>query len=897
MGTGLRITGAMWLGAALLAVFAVLMISHVLPQETATLLSIVVRTVTVLACVAGMAYRAKRANGTLRRARLLIAGALACGFVGGLMAVMQTVTHDTTYGHLGDLIYFLFLPLTLIALLTYPVSNDDIWVARSRTLLDGAMAATALWFVIYGLVLAPAQVGAGMPLSEKLVVLAYPAADCIVIGMICAVLWRVDRIARRELIITGLGLCLLALQNVMYSAQVAVGTYRTDSWVTVVAEAGLLMILLAVASKHGLSDAAPDQSDWWAESNAIDRILPTLPFFPVIMAVGTAAILGIQHEKLDIAEYMIGMVVLVLLLLQQWVANRDRTALARKNKEREEFFRSLVTGSSDLITLQDPNGEILYASPAMARTIGVPEQQIRETGLGDYVHSDDRKGVADAIKEVLKEPDGVVSVLSRLRVEGEGWRWMQTVMHNLTQDPNVGGIVCNTRDVHDEHLLRSRLSYEAYHDALTGLGNLAHARSIFSEHVYGPDNSPATVVLADLDGFKELNDTFGHAFGDSLLVAIGRRLRTCVSDEDAVARIGGDEFVLIFDSIEESEESVSGVLEALRRPLLVDGTTVTVEASIGVARSIDARSPEDLLRNADLAMYAAKNAGRNQIVWYQDWMFESTARRLRIQEGLRRALDESLFKLNYQPIVKLPGGELVGAEALLRWIDPEDGFIPPDVFIPIAEGSGIIADIDSWVLNESCRQIAEWNKSGIHVPWVSINVSRRQVTGGLQDLVAATLRRHGVPAHQLCIEVTESAAVTDADAATEVLLALRAMGVTIALDDFGTGQSSLSQLARLPIDKVKIDKSFVMTSSTDPEALRFLTSIVGVCRTLDLPIVAEGIEDAEAVANLAQMQCQYGQGYFFSRPAPAPDFADFVRAAIPAPRSASPQLAAAPIAS
>jgi EAL domain-containing protein (putative c-di-GMP-specific phosphodiesterase class I) len=250
-------------------------------------------------------------------------------------------------------------------------------------------------------------------------------------------------------------------------------------------------------------------------------------------------------------------------------------------------------------------------------------------------------------------------------------------------------------------------------------------------------------------------------------------------------------------------------------------------------------------------------------------------------------LESSLFDVNYQPIVALPDGEIVGVEALIRWNDPELGVVSPEEFIPIAEGTGIIAQIDRWVINTVCQQIGTWQRSGLNVPQVSVNVSRRQLSGGLAELVEGTIAEHGIAPSSLCIEVTESAVIFDTDEAMSALGRLRELGVVIALDDFGTGQSSLSQLARLPIDKVKIDKSFVLNSSNESAALRFLRSIVGVCQTLEIPIIAEGIEDKQTADNLAAMGAQYGQGYYFSRPLSAQAFSEFISGSIPAPRDAA----------
>lgn len=434
----------------------------------------------------------------------------------------------------------------------------------------------------------------------------------------------------------------------------------------------------------------------------------------------------------------------------------------------------------------------------------------------------------------------------------------------------MGGVIVNSRDIHERHLLEQQLSYAAYHDALTGLGNLARARALL-ENCYGSvPPRPATVVLIDLDGFKAVNDTFGHAQGDLLLIEVAARLRACVRDSDEVTRIGGDEFVLV---LQGTDTAVAGrVLDTLREPLVVAGTLLPVGASLGIATIADALSPDELLRNADLAMYTSKAAGRNRITLYRPRMHEAAAHRMQVHRGLRRALEQDHLSLHYQPIVRLPGGEVVGAEALLRWQDPDDGPMSPDVFIPVAEESGIIAEVDGWVLERACRDIRAWRDAGLAVPRVSINVSRRLMTLELPRLVEQALGRHGLTGECLCIEVTETAVVPDVEVASAALQRVRELGVTVSLDDFGRGQSSLSQLARLPVDSVKNDRSFTRTAVTDSGARRLLTSIVRVCQSLSLPVVAEGIETAELADLLAGVGCDYGQGWHFGRAEPAAHF-------------------------
>lgn len=334
-------------------------------------------------------------------------------------------------------------------------------------------------------------------------------------------------------------------------------------------------------------------------------------------------------------------------------------------------------------------------------------------------------------------------------------------------------------------------------------------------------------------------------------------------------RIGGDEFLVVLGPGADAEAVAERVVHALRRPLAAGDRLLTTGGSVGLADTQHHPSPEEWMRNADLAMYAAKGTGRNRWVRYAPQLHENARTTMALQAGLHRAFAEDRFTLQYQPVVSLVGGAVVAFEALLRWTDPELGSIGPDVFIPVAERCGLMPRIDTWVLDRACVDLAAWEAAGLAALPVSVNVSRAELTAALADRVSSALQRHGVPARFLRVEVTESAVVLDPAAALTALSALRRLGVQVLLDDFGTGQSSLSQLARLPVDTVKIDKSFVLASSDDPGAARLLDSILGVCHALELPVVAEGIETAQIAGRLAASGCQYGQGWHHGRPGTA----------------------------
>jgi diguanylate cyclase (GGDEF)-like protein/PAS domain S-box-containing protein len=904
------------------AIFSVFMVFPILPSESAELLSYLGRTATAFVGAIALGYRARSASGSLRRSRGILGAVLFAAACGGIVSSLSLVARGEAVAipSLADAFYLGLVPIVIYALLSYPTASEFSG-SKLRALLDGLITAASIGTMFYLFTLSSLVTNDQLPLLTQLTLLAYPAACILIVGVAVSMMLRVARSARRELAITCLGLAILSFEEVAFVVLQSAGTYQPNSWVAVVAEVGLVLIVAGALSKGAdqSSVSIDDTTVIASESRMLERrfdtetagedsdnawlrFAPLLPSLMVTLVIISSLLAVITGHTFSLIELFFCLLLLALLAIQQFVANRDRNVLSTRLKTRGELFQSLVTGSSDLITLHDRSGAIRYASPAVLRALGISRAEIPTIDIFEQIHADDQENLQAELNRLMAQPGGVVEIVLRLKTlatpgvrlivptrtdptpEAQ-WRWMQVLAHNMIADDSVRGIVCNTRDIHDQQVLRQRLSFDAYHDTLTGLGNLALARELLGEHCYGQDRQPVSILMTDLDGFKTVNDTFGHAFGDELLIAVARRLRTCVADEDAVVRIGGDEFVLVFDSDHSADEAAQEILAQLRRPFLVHGTSISVDASVGIARSVDATSPEELLRNADLAMYSAKESGGGTTCWYDPTMFETAASRLQIQEGIKRALEESLFEVNYQPIVSLPNGEIVGAEALIRWNDPELGFVSPEDFIPIAEGTGIIAQIDRWVINSVCEQIGTWQTAGVKAPQISVNVSRRQLSGGLAGLVEGAISRHSIAPSSLCIEVTESAVIFDTDEATTALERLRELGVAIALDDFGTGQSSLSQLARLPIDKVKIDKSFVLHSSSETSALRFLRSIVGVCQTLDIPIIAEGIEDEQAAQNLATMGAQFGQGYFFSRPLSAEGFTKMISESIPAQRT------------
>jgi diguanylate cyclase (GGDEF)-like protein len=448
--------------------------------------------------------------------------------------------------------------------------------------------------------------------------------------------------------------------------------------------------------------------------------------------------------------------------------------------------------------------------------------------------------------------------------------------------PGEPGCILTGRDVSERKKLERELRHQAFHDSLTGLANralfedrLAHALAALRRRDGG-----LAVLFIDLDDFKTVNDSLGHSSGDDLLRTVGERLRASLRDADTAARLGGDEFGVLLegaDTVEDATEVAKRLLAALEPPFDLDGRQLNVPASIGIALAGRTRATmEELMRNADLAMYEAKRRGGAQWRVFEESMHTVALGRLELGTELQRAVDEAQFELHFQPIVTLDTADVIGAEALIRWRHPERGLLAPKQFLPLAEQSGLIVPMGRWALADACRTLAEWQETypQTHPMYLSVNVSMRQLRepGIVQD-VRVALAEAGIEPRQLVLEITESFLADETEPVLRCLQRLRAMGVRLAVDDFGTGYSALSYLQRFPIDILKIDRSFVEHARPGSPSLNLVRSIVQLGQSLHLEIVAEGVEEADQAEELLAMGVKSGQGFYYAKPLEAERFA------------------------
>jgi diguanylate cyclase (GGDEF)-like protein/PAS domain S-box-containing protein len=529
----------------------------------------------------------------------------------------------------------------------------------------------------------------------------------------------------------------------------------------------------------------------------------------------------------------------------------------------ERWFRALIEHSKDGVSVIGTDSTVVYDSPSVQREFGLPERLGGPGVVG--IHPDDVEWLRAQIAGLGA---GQSTVVEHRLVTPDGEKWVQSQITDLLDVPDVAGVVVNFRDISERRELEDRLVHQAFHDALTGLPNRVLFASRIDHAVGAQVRDPgavSAVLFIDLDDFKVVNDVLGHVIGDEVLVEAARRISSCTRPGDTCARLGGDEFgVLLERTGDDAYDVGTRLLECLQAGIETSEGTVSLNASIGLAFSRVGDAADDVIRNADLAMYQAKGRGKGCLEAFEDGMREAVLERLALKVDLRRALEAGEFVPYYQPVVSLTSGRLVGAEALVRWQHPERGVLPPAAFIGLAEESGLIVDIGLAVLRQACADAADWPAD----VGVNVNLSPRQLQheGLVRDVVEVLLETR-LPASRLTLEITETVLMADPAAAARVLGALKELGVSLALDDFGTGYSSLSYLNRFPVDTLKVDKSFVDVLGEGPgNDKALLQAILGLGRTLELTVVAEGIERPEQRASLQALGCGLGQGYLFAHP-------------------------------
>ena len=578
----------------------------------------------------------------------------------------------------------------------------------------------------------------------------------------------------------------------------------------------------------------------------------------------------------SIAALLLGVAALVGLGLRL-ASQRRRAELAEQKRavERrsEQRVRALVEHSSDVVTVVGRDLRVRWQAASVQRLLGYKPGSLADTPVDLIVHPDDQPLFMAFLR--ARSSAGSPATLRARMLHADGhWRYVETIAENRFDDPAVEGLVLNMRDVSERKEFEDALRHQAFHDSLTGLAN----RALFEDrlnHALVGNSRPRrklAVLFLDVDDFKTINDSLGHRAGDSLLKGVATRISSVIRPTDTAARLGGDEFAVLVDGMDtddEGREIAERILDALRQSFLVDDRELSVTASIGIAFSDGSVPADELARSADVAMYAAKETGKNSARAFEPRMHDRVLTRLELRGELQRALIEHQFELDYQPIVSLQTGGIVGVEALVRWQHPARGRLAPEEFVALAEETGLIVSLGKWILERACQQAREWTQA-LERPrslYVSVNVSIRQLREpDFSQVVAAALARTALEQQSLVLEITEGLLADDPGAIIRQLQTLKQLGLRIAIDDFGTGYSALSQLQHLPIDILKIDKSFIDQLHVDGQKASLVKGIINLGDSLKLDVIAEGIEQREQADCLRAMQSSLGQGFLFSRP-------------------------------
>ncbi|MDO8365131.1 MAG: EAL domain-containing protein [Actinomycetota bacterium] len=709
------------------------------------------------------------------------------------------------------------------------------------------------------------------PLWDRVVWALYPTLDAALLAVVVrAGLTRRFRGGLAALVGAGSGFWLLS----DFSYTLFPDSERLEVWMNL----GWMLGSVFLACTVWYLRAAP-ATQTGKVASGIEVTRPAGIAVALVPLLVPGAVMVIEHLRGDLENvYLLFTVSVLLIGLAFTRGNRllhAENAARAAVRSQERYSRMVALHSADAFLVLDRDGVVLNDAPSLAALVGRLGWSASGEAMLKFVLQPDRADTRAVFERCLASSGQTFETELRVRHQQGHEMWLSARMTNLLDDPDIDGIVVNLHDITGRKRAEAELSHRAFHDGLTELAN----RALFCnrvDHTLARNRGTgrqAAVIFLDLDGFKTVNDSLGHAAGDKLLKEVANRLVQAVRSADTVARLGGDEFAILLEQsqspLDESEGLAERVLQSLALPIDLDGQCVTLSASFGIAASDGASTAASLLRDADVAMYRAKTAGKARWVIYDPEMHTAAVERLQLENELLGALESGQFVVEYQPIIRLADDTIKGFEALIRWQHPRLGTIQPDRFIPIAEETGAIIPIGTWVLNEACGALARWQRQFPEYAGLTmaVNLSTRQL--GSPDLVAAVraaLAASGIEPSTLVLEMTETALIQDAGVATDRLRELSALGVLLAIDDFGTGYSSLSYLRQFPVDILKIDRSFISTITEATQLPAIVTALVELGRTLQLELVAEGVEVDIQRDELRRVHCGMAQGFLFSHP-------------------------------
>jgi diguanylate cyclase (GGDEF)-like protein/PAS domain S-box-containing protein len=820
-----------------------------------------------------LAWAASRGSGdaAARKVWLLLAAALASYSVGNLIHSTYWLFGHDPFPSAGEVFFFAFYPLVFAAVLTALRAHGTA-VPWGRLALDATILMLGFGAFFWYFVIQPsAAADPGPNLLRYALSQAYIGLNCLMLLTFGVLLMNAagGPLRRRTLVLLTIGFSAMFLADIVWAMSKVSGEYLPGG----LSDAIYLSCYIGLGAaarehlRHGLPASARPAGASAAQG---------LPY--VAMLVSFLVLVYFESDRADSPGTALAVVIFVLTLLvmlrqgailREDAASRERRAAGLV----EARYASLIRNSSDVIMIADADGSIRFASSAAERMLGRPPEELLGHNLLDLWTDLDRERLAAFLADVAATRGRAVGPLEFAAGNGLRRYTLETVGSNLLDDPAVGGLALNFRDVSERKALEEQLRQLAFHDPLTLLAN----RSLFRDRVEHAlalarrARRDVAVMFLDLDNFKNVNDSLGHDAGDRLLQTAAQRLVKCTRSSDTVARLGGDEFAILLEGVRgarEVEQMAEAIAVSFREPLFLDGSESRIHASIGAAFPGESDDTEQLLRNADIAMYHAKAAGKNRFAVFRPHMQEQLRERLRIEEDIERALERGEFFVEFQPLVDLTTREMLGAEALVRWNHPELGVVAPQRFIHAAEESGQIVRLGRWVLFEACRQVKSWRGAVAdgETLRITVNISGRHLQhGDLVGDVRQALAESGLEAGNLVIELTESSIMHNTEVNLEIFRQLKALGVRLAIDDFGMGYSSLSYLHRFPIDILKIDRSFVSRLSGQEDGPELARAVVMLGATLGLETIAEGIEQEDQVEQLIDLGCVAGQGFLFSR--------------------------------
>jgi diguanylate cyclase (GGDEF)-like protein/PAS domain S-box-containing protein len=835
-----------------------------------------------------------RRRGADGRAWLLLGlGALSWGLGQTAWSIYEFLGRDAPIPSYADVGYLGAIPLLAAGLLALPGTPVG-WPARARLVLDGALVAAALLIMSWTLVLGPLVTTKADGWLTQTLSVAYPVGDVICGSLAVVSLARLRHQAAvplRTLVILCLGLLSFSVGDTGFAYLTLQGTYASGQLIDLGWFAGWALLAVAALQPVGISSefsAGELRRRAWLSLSA--------PYVPVVALVAIDGYWRLTHGPFGRVAVLGLLLMLLLIVIRHTLTQRENEQLTSSLEARvqrrtealsgwEQWWRALVQNSTDVVTVVDGDGNVTYQTPSVTSVFGYDARELIGRSLAEVFAEVDQQRWRDCLTAAAAMPGEPVRFSGSVRHAQGGTCATESTVMSLLDEAAVQGLVVNTRDISERMQLESELNYRAFHDELTGLANRALFRDRLAHALDQRPHArqPLAVLFVDLDRFKEVNDSLGHAYGDELLVVIAGRLSEIVRPGDTVARLGGDEFAILLEQItahDEAEAVANRLVEVVSEPVHIRGIDVLVRASVGVAVA----EPDDaelgllsggaaadvLLRNGDIAMYRAKSAGGGVHERYRPELHAALMRRAEVEKELRNALRNDELHLLYQPTVSVRDGSFSGVEALVRWESPVLGTVLPNEFIPVAEEAGLIIDVGAWVLHRACLQAATWLASGARDDLtMAVNVSGLQLfSAGIVDTVRSALALSGLSARHLLLEMTESVLLERTEQMLDRLHELKALGLRLAIDDFGTGYSSLSYLSRFPVDVLKVDRSFIAQLHDASNERELTRTIVRLGGSLDMQTVAEGVETEAQLETLRLLGCDLAQGYLFSEPRP-----------------------------